>query len=291
MRDVVYQGDFLEIGKSLGNRKFDVVIADPPYNIGKNFGNNHDMMELTEYLEWTDRWVSICLNHLTKNGIIYIYGYSEILARISARFPITKQRWLVWHYTNKTVPQLKFWQRSHESILCLWDGAKPKLQIDQIREEYTDQFRRCIGKPRRETRCRYNQHGNTSIYNGHKNGALPRDVLKVPALAGGAGSSERWFMCRTCDNQICAPSELQAHENHDILKHPTQKPMKLTTKLLRSCINGKGGSVLIPFAGSGSECVVAQSLGINFLAVELNPEYVDFAHRWLSHMELQSCIT
>lgn len=287
---MIYQGDILQVSRRLDGRRFDVVIADPPYNIGKDFGNDSDKMELADYLEWTDKWLALCMGHLTENGVIYVYGFPEILARVAARHPIDNQRWLVWHYTNKTVPGLKFWQRSHESILCLWNGKRPTLEIDQIREEYTDHYRRCIGRPRRETSGRYSQNGRVTTYNGHENGALPRDVLKVPALAGGAGRNERWFLCRSCRNRIYPPRHLPDHNGHDILKHPTQKPFALTQRLILSCINGKGGSVLIPFAGSGSECVVAQALGINFLAVELNPEYVKFGRKWLAHKEAESCI-
>ena len=279
---MILQGDFLKVAKSL-ERQFDLVIADPPYNIGKDFGNDSDKQDLSKYLEWTDKWLAVCVERLVDDGVMYIYGFPEILARVAVRYPIEQQRWLVWHYTNKTVPGMKFWQRSHESILCLWKGERPNLEIDQIREGYTDNYLRCIGKPRRETKCRYNRNGNGSIYNGHENGALPRDVLKVPALAGGAGRSERWFVCRSCGNRIYPPRFLSDHNDHDILKHPTQKPMALTQRLIKSRINGTGGSVLIPFAGSGSECVVAQNLRLDFVGVELNKEYARFAKKWLSY--------
>jgi site-specific DNA-methyltransferase (adenine-specific) len=39
--------------------------------------------------------------------------------------------------------------------------------------------------------------------------------------------------------------------------------------------------VLIPFTGSGSECVVSKKLGIPFIGVEINPEYVKFGRGWL----------
>ena len=277
----VHHGDFLDLAKKLRGKKFDVVIADPPYNIGKDFGNDTDDRPLEDYLEWTHCWISLCRKHLTEAGVIYVYGFPEILARVAAQYPVESQRWLVWHYTNKTVPGLKFWQRSHESILCLWNDTRPNLQVDQIREEYTEHYKRCIGKPRRETKCRYNRNGNGSIYNGHKNGALPRDVIKIPALAGGAGRSERWFLCRQCGGKLFPPECLPEHDGHDILKHPTQKPMALTKRLLRSCINGQGGTVLVPFAGSGSECVAAKSMGVKFVASEINGEYVNFARKWL----------
>ena len=37
----------------------------------------------------------------------------------------------------------------------------------------------------------------------------------------------------------------------------------------------------MPFAGSGSECVVAAQLGVEWLGIEKNGEYVAFAKKWL----------
>lgn len=262
---------------------YDVIIADPPYNIGKDFGNNSDTMPIQEYIDWTKSWMGDCFALLTKDGLLYVYGMPEIIARVAAHYPIEEQRWLVWHYTNKTVPSSSFWQRSHETILCLWKPGtrRPDLEIDQIREPYTASYLKCAGRERRETPSRFGAEGRRTIYNAHENGALPRDVIKVPALAGGAGRSERWFLCRSCDMTLYPPGELRNHRGHDVLKHPTQKPMELTRRLMLSRINGTGGRVLIPFAGSGSECVVAQELGVDFLGIEINPEYAQFARAWL----------
>ncbi|APE74856.1 DNA methyltransferase [Spiroplasma citri] len=62
-------------------------------------------------------------------------------------------------------------------------------------------------------------------------------------------------------------------ENHKLIIHPTQKPTELTEKLIFSRINGNNGRTLIPFAGSGSECTVAEINNIEYLGIELNPEY------------------
>ena len=269
-------------------KQYQVIIADPPYNIGKDFGNNTEVMPIDDYVDWSVSWIEHCLQLLTDDGLLYLYGFPEIIARISVRFPIHEQRWLVWHYTNKTVPSLKFWQRSHETILCLWKPNMPRtdLEIDQIREPYTKSFlKNAAGKERKDTPSRYGSSGKTTIYNAHKNGALPRDVIKIPALAGGAGRAERWFMCRTCGSKIYPPSDLSEHREHDILKHPTQKPMELTRRLILSRINGSEGKVLVPFAGSGSECVVAQALRTEYLGIEINPEFADFAKKWLEYKQ------
>ena len=236
--------------------KFNLIIADPPYNIGKDFGNNKDSMPLEKYIKWSKQWIGLSLNRLTANGIIYIYGFPEILSHIAVNFPIEKQKWLVWHYTNKTCPSLKFWQRSHESILCLWNGKRPELEIDQIRVPYGSAYKRQIGKPRKNTSGRF---GNKkTIYNGHKNGALPRDVIKISALAGGKGNVER------------SP-----------IKHPTQKPFELTKTLINSKINGKHNRIYIPFCGSGSECMVAKAMNVKFVSTEINKKYIMGAKEWL----------
>ena len=281
-RPQIITGDVLKVLKKQPvDLKFDVVIADPPYNIGKDFGNNNDNMPIGEYVAWCNEWIAECFRLLADNGLVYVYGFHEVLARIAVEYPIDEQRWLAWHYTNKAVPSSKFWQRSHEAVLCLWKpGTKrPNLEIDQLRLPYTEHFLKCIGKERKGTKGRYARSGKKTIYNDN-GGALPRDVIEVPALAGGAGRAERWFACRDCGGAVKPPGELAEHGGHDILKHPTQKPMELTKRLIQSRINGSGRT-LIPFAGSGSECVVAQSLGVQYLGIEINPEFAKFGRSWL----------
>ncbi len=279
----IITGDVLKTLKNQPfNLKFDVVIADPPYNIGKDFGNNNDSLPIDDYVDWCNQWLEQCFRLLTDNGLVYVYGFHEVLARIAVNYPVDEQRWLAWHYTNKAVPSSKFWQRSHEAILCLWKpGTKrPILEIDQIREPYTPNFLKCAGRERNDTKGRYSKKGKKTIYNDN-GGALPRDVIDIPALAGGAGRVERWFSCRECGGEVRPPSELANHAGHSILKHPTQKPMELTRRLILSRINGRQGRTLIPFTGSGSECVVAKSLGVEFLGIEINPEYAKFGRSWL----------
>lgn len=280
-------GDVLsELQKVKGQDIFDIVIADPPYNIGKNFGNNVDSMSMEDYVPWSVEWTDECLRLLKPSGLLYMYGFSEILAHVSVRYPLENQRWLIWHYTNKAVPRLQFWQRSHESILCLWKDSRPKLFVDDIREAYSPAYLNCIGKERKETQCRYNRNGNKSIYNGHENGAMPRDVIKIPALAGGAGRTERWFMCKSCGGEVLAPEMLDEHRDCDILKHPTQKPLGVTARLIKSVLGSGPGKLLVPFAGSGSECVVANGMGVEYMGIEINEEYADFARKWIGIKEI-----
>jgi len=274
-------GDAVKELRKLPSDSCDVIIIDPPYNIGKDFGNNHDKRELNEYVEWSKNWINEAVRIMKPTGTMFIYGFSEILAYLSIEIPINK-RWLIWHYTNKNVASLNFWQRSHEAIICAWKD-KPIFNRDEVREPYTEGFLNgAAGKVRKGTLGRFSKEGVETIYKAHKGGALPRDVIKVPALAGGAGMIERWFLCKTC-NDVFEPQKLKEHSQHEIVKHPTQKPIELTQKLIKSAIPKKNGIVLVPFVGSGSECVVAKELGLSYLGYELNPDYVKIAEKWLAN--------
>lgn len=264
----------------------DLIIADPPYNIGKDFGNNSDKQEMNDYVQWCKQWMNECVRILKPTGSIYIYGFSEILAYLSVELELPK-RWVIWHYTNKNVASLNSWQRSHESIIYAWK-EKPLFNRDLVREPYTEGFLKgAAGKTRKATPGRFSTGLNATTYNAHEGGALPRDVIKIPALAGGAGKSERWFFCKTCD-AVYKPQELKKHQEHDILKHPTQKPFDLTVKLIRASMPMSEGLVLIPFAGSGSECAAAKSEGYDFIGFELNSDYVTLAKGYIESIKPES---
>ena len=67
------------------------------------------------------------------NGTMFIFGYSEIIPYLTVYLQDELDmnvRALIWHYTNRTVPSLKFWQRSHDTILCCWKKKhKPHFVI------------------------------------------------------------------------------------------------------------------------------------------------------------------
>ena len=254
----IIQGDTITVLPTLPSDSAQIIIADPPYNIGKDFGNDSDKQPMDEYLKWCDIWIAECIRILKPNGTMFIYGFSEILALILSRVPYhINRRWILWHYTNKNVPSLNFWQRSHESIIVLWKTDKV-FHRDAVREPYTDGFLNgAAGKERKATKGRFSNGNKTTTYTAHTNGALPRDVIKVPALAGGAGMNER-------------------------VNHPTQKPLALCDKLIMSCMQpATDGYVLVPFAGSGSECVSAKRNGLPFIGIELNAEYVSLINERL----------
>lgn len=261
--NIIIEKDCIDGMKELRDESVDIIIADPPYNIGKDFGNNSDKQKMDDYLKWCDKWIEQGFRILKPKGTMFIYGFSEILSFIRVRIDLSYNvRWLIWHYTNKNTPTAKFWCRSHESILCCSKDKHPRFNRDDVREPYTEGFvKNAAGKTRKATKGRFSNGEKETVYKAHENGALPRDVIKIAALAGGAGKKER-------------------------VNHPTQKPLELCEKLIKSCMNKEESNLMIvPFAGSGSECVASKILGVNFIGYEINKDYVELCNTRISEIE------
>jgi len=248
--NIIYNTDCVDGLRLLPDCVADIIICDPPYNIGKDFGNDSDKQNMDDYLNWCDKWIAESIRVLKPDGTLYIYGFSEILSFIRVRININV-RWIIWSYDNKTSPKLNYWQRTHESILCC-SKEKPHFNRDDVREPYSATYLKAIGKPRKPVKGRFGDGTKKTVYKDY-GGALPRDVIKIPALAGGAGQKER-------------------------VAHPTQKPLALCEKLLKAVKKKETTLLVVPFVGSGSECVAAKKLSIDYIGYELNPEYISIAN-------------
>lgn len=248
----IYNMDAIEGLKKVKSESCQVIIIDPPYFRAIKEEWDNQWNSLDDYLNWCDKWISECVRVLKPKGTMYIYGFSETLAHVFVRLN-TNKKWLIWHYTNKTVPSLNFWQRSHESIICCWKDDRPDFNRDDVRVPYTETFlKNSAGKKRNGTKGRFGS-GKETVYNAHNKGALPRDVINISTLAGGAGRKEG-------------------------VEHPTQKPLALCDILIKAARN-KENLILVPFVGSGSECVSAIKNNCDFLGFEISKTYYNLAQK------------
>jgi site-specific DNA-methyltransferase (adenine-specific) len=276
----IYLRDCLDGLRELKTNSVDIIIADPPYNVGKifgqTFGNNNDRLTMEEYQYWAKKWIAESMRVIKHTGTIYIYGYTEILARISMLIDVKKQRFLVWHYMNKGFPLAKFWGRSYESILTCWKGkTTPHFNLDDVRDPWP------AGKKLHSRWCSgYGKLGRPKVlYTPNPIGTQPRDVLKVNVLAGAGGSKERICYCKTCKRMIQSKERI-SHVTHKVIVHPTQKPLALTEKLIRAARpRKKDFTTVVLFSGSGSECVAVRNQNGKFIGFETNPDYVLLAQK------------
>jgi site-specific DNA-methyltransferase (adenine-specific) len=265
--------DCVEGIKQLEDSSIDIAITDPPFNKGIDFGFGTDTMPWDDYFAWCDAWIAGCLRVLKPNGTLFIYGYPEISTRISVKFSIDKQRWLMWHYGNHNIPHANFWQHSHQSLICHWKGRKPMFNRDAVREPYMEACAKRNEKfrPPAKNSFSMNEGKETATH------ALPMDTFIIPI-----SSADRIIYCDTC-GCIATPKHRQEHKGHDLLTHPTQKPYALTEKLILSCKPKGEFNVLVPFCGSSLECLVALKHSGSFFAFEINPSYAKLASKNLEY--------
>ena len=99
-------GDALEALQTLPDNSIDLIFADPPYNIGKNF-NGHIEKWKTEnaYLEWCYVWLDLCIKKLKPDGSFYVMTATQFMPffDIYLRNKIDILSRLVWYYDSSGV--------------------------------------------------------------------------------------------------------------------------------------------------------------------------------------------
>lgn len=97
-------GDALEELKKLPSNVADLIVADPPYNLSKNYKATHDSMEFNEFLNFSRRWLVAADRVLRPGGTIYVFMGMRMISYMYSIFETemnyTFQNWITWHYTQ-----------------------------------------------------------------------------------------------------------------------------------------------------------------------------------------------
>ena len=77
----ILQGDALNIMEtSIDDESIDLIFADPPYNIGKNFAGCLDKWDTDDhYLDWCYRWLELCIKKLKPTGSFYVMTSTQFM--------------------------------------------------------------------------------------------------------------------------------------------------------------------------------------------------------------------
>ena len=137
MNDIVIQsGDCLAMMRNMDSESVDLIIADPPYNLGKNYGNNIDSRQFDVYMKFTRDWTSECRRVLKQTGTIYVFmGFRFI----SYLYQILEQdcrlffvNWICWHYTQG-IGKTRGFSPRHDDILLFSKSANHCFNLDDVR--------------------------------------------------------------------------------------------------------------------------------------------------------------
>jgi site-specific DNA-methyltransferase (adenine-specific) len=233
-------GDAFETLCKLPENKFDLLFADPPYNLTKNFGeNSFKQTSLEEYEAWLDSWLSQIVRLLKPTASVYICGdwrSSSAIQRVGMKRFVLRNR-ITWE------------REKGRGALANWKNASEDIWFFTVSDDYV--FNLESVKTKRRVLAPYTD----------KSGA-PKD----------------WEKSENGNYRLTAPSNLWTDltvpfwSMPENTAHPTQKPEKLLAKIILAS-SRENDLILDPFAGSGTTCVVAKKLNRDFVGIERDENY------------------
>ncbi|MHC5861225.1 adenine-specific DNA-methyltransferase [Nostoc sp.] len=241
----IIHGDALENLKHLESESINLIFADPPYNIGKNFDGLVENWSEEEFLRWTYQWIDECHRVLKPNGTFYLMNSTENMPYldIKCRKNFYVKSRIVWNYDSSGVQAKNYFGSMYEPIIMLTKHEKNyTFNSGNIMVEAKTGAKRQLIDYRKEPPQPYN-------------------TQKVPGNV--------WDFARV-------RFKMEEYENH-----PTQKPEALLERVILASSN-IGDIVLDPFSGSFSTCAVAKRLGRKSIGIEINKEYVKIGIRRLN---------
>lgn len=248
--------DIQHAAPTLPHNTVDLLIADPPYNLTKNYhGRTFRETDRATYEQWTEDWLVPLLPLLKPEASVYIccdWKSSAAIEAVLSRHLVIRNR-ISWQ-REKGRGAAKNWKNCVEDIWFATAGETWHFNADAVR------LRRKVLAP-------YRTNGKPKDWEETSGGRF-RDTA----------ASNFW-------DDLTVPF-WSMPENTD---HPTQKPEKLAARLiLASC--PPGGLVFDPFLGSGTTAVAAKKLGRKYIGVEVNDEYCAWAEKRLEDAEQNKSI-
>lgn len=241
----IYHGDCIIALQSIADNSVDLIFADPPYNIGKKFGEFKDSWPSnSKYAEWCYEWLELCIKKLKPSGSLYVMTSTQAMPYLDLwlrdRIEILSR--IVWHYDSSGVQAKKYFGSLYEPILfCVKDPKNYTFNISDIEvEAKTGSVRKLIDY--------------------RKVVPTPYKTTKVPG--------NTWYFTRV------------RYRMAEYEKHPSQKPEALLERIIKASSNS-GDLVLDPFGGTFSTAAVAQRLGRKTIAIEMQDEYIKIGLRRL----------
>jgi len=243
LKNKILNGDSLKELKKIPSESFDLIFADPPYNLQLRnqlvrpdrsrvnaVNDKWDQFEsFSTYDDFTTKWLQECRRILKKNGSIWVIGSYHNIFRVGVK-----------------IQDLGFWILND----VIWNKNNPMPNF-------------------RGTRFT-NAHETLIWASKDKNSKYTFNYQSLKCLNDDLQMRSTWNL------PICNGKERLKDKGKKV--HSTQKPEALLYRILLASTN-KNDLVLDPFLGSGTTAVVAKKLGRIFYGIEKEKKYFEAANK------------
>jgi len=262
MESTIKQGCGIDKMSELDDSSIDAIITDPPY-MTTDLSFDKNGFDLNEFLKES-------LRVIKPNGYLAIFAPVEMQGVISQQFSTRFSG--IWY---KQVPTMRTHSAkkpmSKQEIYCVY--AHPKHKIKDLTwnaiKNYGFEPYKSVQRNRGFTR---------KDLPGKHNSSIDRACTQT-------FTEDRYV----CDNpgfryqtDVIEASNKIGMSYAERTLHPTQKPIKLMSVLIKWLTN-EGDVILDPFMGSGTTGVTARQLERKFIGFEIDREYYEIADDRITH--------
>lgn len=249
-RNRLYQGDSLKLLDDVDDCSIDLIVCDGPYGVG-----NFEWDRVDAIQQFNLRLIKAFARKLKEGGALYLFGKPDCLDFIDYRPYLNLKSRIVWYQPSRLAQGRINYTNNYDIIAYFIKGEHPRCyHLDDIRVPQLVELahrRRCENVPS----VRNGKYSRTKFNEKGKN---PGDVW--------GDIKQLTYRSR----------ELASREALNTI----QKPEKLIERIVLAS-SKPGDLVLDPFAGVGTCPVVCKKHRRDFIAMELNPEFIEIAHRRL----------
>jgi DNA modification methylase len=297
----IYHANFLD--NTLPDKCANLIIADPPYfEVKGDFDFIWNSFE--DYLKDVEKWAIECKRILADNGTLFWYGDAKKIAYAQIIFDkhFNLLNSIVWENTNDHKQQIRFNEDLRtfapltERILMY---SKEQYNLTQCIYLIRDYIRAEIIKSKGKIILK---DVNTALGTAINGGGVASACLSLDKMQPTMITKEMYVKLQ----KWCTPylnkeyeelrkeyEELRRPFNNylhlgDVIRlpnretakynHETIKPEKLTRMLISICSRA-GDTVVVPFAGSGTECAMSAKEGRNFIGFDIEKKYVEMGNK------------
>ena len=241
----LFAGDCLTVLPNIHDAVVDTVFADPPFNLGKEYGTNCiDLKPDEEYIEWCKRWIAESVRTLKPGGAFFLYNlpkWNVLLGAYLSELGMEFRHWIAIEI-SACLPIAGRLHPSHYSLLYYTKGRARTFR----RVRTPIQLCRLCSKEVKD-------------YGGHRDAMNPKGVTL----------KDVWTDIPPV--------------RHWKFKSKERTANALSTKILDRVIEIStlpGDMVIDPFGGSGTTFAVCERKGRQWMGTE-----IDFAPQIIDRLE------
>ena len=313
-------GDCLELMKDIPDKSIDLILTDPPYNIGKAKWD-----KIPNYIEWCGKWFIECQRVLKDNGSFYwwhndMVQIAQLMEWLRENTGFVFNSFIIWDkgdfralgWKNPSADSnLRSWFNTCE--YCLFYTFQDKTGLSTVMLDtnnfptmrgYFKRLQEYIGQGLKQINAKMgHRKAEHAFYWKTTQWDMPtpetyRQLIEVFNIDKWEGFREYESLRQEYESLRQEYESLRytynlgtnhnnvwrSQERNNGKQHPTQKPNDLMERIIKTSSN-QGDTVLDLFMGSGSTGVACLNTNRNFIGIELDDKYFKIAKQRISEAQ------